>query len=41
MHFFWLYHHPHWINKWNHWNDYIVEGEMDHCILHENLEYMQ
>jgi len=25
----------------NHWNDYIVQGEADHGILHENSEYMQ
>ena len=35
------YHHCHWVNKWNHWNDYIIQGEMDHGTLHENSEYMQ
>ena len=38
---FWSRHHCHWINKWNHWNDYIVQGEVDHGILHENSENMQ
>ena len=37
----WPYHHRQWINKWNHWNDSIVHGEMDHGILHENSYYMQ
>jgi len=35
------HHHRHCIAKWNHWNDYIVHGEMDQGLLHENSEYMQ
>ena len=38
---FWPHHHRHWIVKWNHWNNYIVHGEMDQGLLHENSEYMQ
>ena len=38
---FWPHHHHHWIAKWNHWNDYIVYGEMGQGLLHENSEYMQ
>jgi len=38
---FWPHHHRQWIVKWNHWNDYIVHGEMDQGLLHENSEYMQ
>ena len=37
---FWPHHHRHWIAKCNHWNDYIVHGEMDQGLLHENLEYV-
>ena len=37
----WPYHHSHWINKWNYWNDYIVQCEINHGILHENSEYIQ
>ena len=38
---FWSHHHRHWIVKWNHWNNYIVHGEIDQGLLHENSEYMQ
>ena len=38
---FWPYHHRHWIKKWNHLNDYIIQGEVHHGILHENSKYMQ
>ena len=38
---FWPHHHRHWNLKWNHWNNYIVHGEMDQGLLHENSEYMQ
>ena len=38
---FWPHHHRHWIVKWNQWNNYIIHGEMDQGLLHENSEYMQ
>jgi len=38
---FWPHHHRHWIVKWNHWNNYIVHGELDQGLLHENSVYMQ
>ena len=38
---FWPHHHRHWIVKWNHWNNYIVHGETDQGLLHENSKYMQ
>ena len=35
------HHHHDRVAKWNHWNDYIVHGELDQGLLHENSEYMQ